>query len=62
MSPFWYTIDTVHKLYGNSYQSFALFGPVHRFWLGLCLVLCVAGFLLFRRLGLRFLLLMNQVG
>ena len=53
MSPFWYTIDTVHKLYGNSYQSFALFGPVHRFWLGLCLVLCVAGFLLFRRLGER---------
>ena len=51
MSPFWYTIDTVHSLYGNSYQSFALYGPVHRFWLGLCLALCIAGFLLFRRLG-----------
>lgn len=51
MSPFWYTIDTVQQLYGSSYKSFELFGPVHLFWLSLCAVLCCGGFFLFRRLG-----------
>lgn len=51
MSPFWYTIDTMLQLRGGDYKSFALFGPVHLFWLGLCAVLCTAGFFGFRRLG-----------
>lgn len=53
MSPFWYTIDTMYSLYGWGYQSFSLFGPVHLFWLGLCALLCGAGFFGFRRLGSR---------
>ncbi len=51
MSPFWYTIDTMQRLYGGDYKAFALFGPVHLFWLGLCAVLCCGGFFGFRRLG-----------
>ena len=52
-SPFWYTIDTMQRLYGYDYHAFELFGPVHLFWLGLCAALCVGGFFLYRRLGPR---------
>ena len=30
-APFWYTVDTMQRLYGYDYHAFELFGPVHLF-------------------------------
>lgn len=40
MSEFWYTLYTMQDLYGKDYESFTLFGPVHLFWLFLCVLVC----------------------
>lgn len=49
MSMFWMTVPTVTARYGSDYKAFALFGPVHLFWLGLALVLCIGPGLWYRR-------------
>ncbi len=49
LSEFWYTVYTMKDKYGSSYKSFTLFSSTHLFWLALCVLLCIGGFILYRR-------------
>ncbi len=51
MSEFWYTVYTMQEKYGEDYQSFTLFGPLHLFWLILALCICVICSIINRRLS-----------
>lgn len=49
MSTFWMTAQTAAARYGSDWRAFSLFGPVHLFWLGLALALCIGLGLWYRR-------------
>ncbi len=49
MSTFWYTVYTMQDLYGEDYKSFTLFSGTHIFWLVLCVVICAAVAMIYRR-------------